>query len=1066
VNTLTKLLLPISMVATLAACGGGGYGGDNDNPPPAPPAGIAVADAQFTAEKIEGLGFRGNGITEGRTDAAGKLKFGVGQTVEFFLGEGANRLIIGSATVAQAANNGVATIGLKDLREIQTAAAPFLDNVISLLVSLDANSDASDGITIDAATNTAIATAIAGKTLDFGKAADAFQTDPVVVALFGALNRTFVDAKAAVADFSTLFAQSRSSSIAITSDNSLVVVANRQKNSVSVIRVRAATGADVEELVIEFAVEKEPRFVAISPDDKRAYVTTAVGGSMSVIDLTATPKPTLVGEPVFVGLEPRGFALTPSGKYAFVALHTIGHIAVVDLQKLETQHFIETGGNPQAIAITNDGDGDDNDERVYVTRMFGELITPTRPDGFDDAKQGVIDTFTVGEGLAGQPHVEQINILPLASGFNADRRQFCRATRDQIEGTVLAAGNPPLIFFNSGADGTANINDRLANPTFCPNVNSQDASAGGEIGRVAQKVYPNMLFSALVRGRKLYVPNEGASPEPPVRFNVNVQALVGVVDRTQGSVGAEDPNLSLNLNSQVARETQPPEANAKDTLDRVFLNDVVAMDADRSGRNFLFVSRGGNYVIRAGLDGAGKLNILDNGTPQKALRLQTGNLPTGVAMSSDGTRAYANNELNTSVTALDLTTNVVLKRDINSSTPPAPGTQEHRNLVGKLVFFTALGVPDVLDANDDGVFDVALRDIDPLKHRGKASDNGWSSCASCHDDGHSDNVTWIFETGPRQTIPLEGMFSHDVEGVAARLLDQRVLNWSAVRGSNTDFNQNAIGIQGGIGFATETLTGNRSGLVFNHGPVFGVSDSLDALQEWVTTVRAPIVPQLAGATEGRVVFEQHCSSCHGGAKWTKSRTTPLYAVQPATASGIDAVFPENPIGAGFFNVLGGVIVGVKPFDAGLATNGPQLLSVTRGQNTLTILDKVGTFFAANTAQGQLEIRGAAAVGSPAGLQSTQGFGAFGGLGFNTPSLLGLSISAPYLHDGSAPTLEAAMDKHTIDIPDGQGGMTTVKVRDAVTQQELANLVNFLRTIEDDTPPVRSATDEFLEQNSP
>ena len=157
-----------------------------------------MADAQFAAEKIEGLGFRGNGITEGRTDAAGKLKFGVGQTVEFFLGEGANRLVIGSATVTQAANNGVATIGLKDLREVQTAAAPFLDNVISLLVSLDANSDVSDGIRIDAATNTAVATAIAGKTLDFGKAADAFKTDPVIVALFGALNRTFLDAKTAV----------------------------------------------------------------------------------------------------------------------------------------------------------------------------------------------------------------------------------------------------------------------------------------------------------------------------------------------------------------------------------------------------------------------------------------------------------------------------------------------------------------------------------------------------------------------------------------------------------------------------------------------------------------------------------------------------------------------------------------------------------------------------------------------------------------------------------------------------------------------------------------------------
>src|SRR5688572_1797030 len=519
-----------------------------------------------------------------------------------------------------------------------------------------------------------------------------------------------------------------------------------------------------------------------------------------------------------------------------------------------------------------------------------------------------------------------------------------------------------------------------------------------------------MLFAALVRGRKLYVPNEGASPEPPVRFNVNVQALVGVVDRTQGSAGAEDTNLSLNLNAQVAKEVQPPVANEKDTLDRVFLNDMVAMDADRSGRNFLFVSRGGNYVIRAGLDGAGKLNILDNGTPQKAQRLQTGNLPTGVAMSSDGTRAYANNELNTSVTALDLTNNVVLKRDINSSTPPAPGTQEHRNLVGKLVFFTALGVPDVLDANDDGVFDVALRDIDPLKHRGKASDNGWSSCASCHDDGHSDNVTWIFETGPRQTIPLEGMFSHDVEGVAARLLDQRVLNWSAVRGSNTDFNQNAIGIQGGIGFATETLAGNRSGLVFNHGPVFGVSDSLDALQEWATTIRAPIVPDLANEQPGRAVFDANCASCHGGAKWSKSQVTQAFLL--GNAGGLPATFPRNPLGAGFFELdpPGTGTPGVKPFDPALAVNGPQLLSITRDGVKVNILDDVGTFVGPKVLPaGQLEIRGAAAVAG----QSTQGFGAFGGAGFNSPSLLGLSTSAPYLHDGSAQTLEEVMAKHKL-----------------------------------------------------
>jgi DNA-binding beta-propeller fold protein YncE len=1067
VNTLTRSLLPAAVAATLAACGGGGYDdGGNNNPPPPPP--ITIADAQFAVEKIDGLGFRGNGITEGRTDATGNLKFGVGQTVEFFLGEGANKLVVGSATVTAAANNGVASIGLKDLKEVATTPT-FLDNVISLLVSLDANSDVSDGIKIDAATNTAIATAIAGKTLNFNQASDAFKADPVIAALFTALNRTFLDATTALADFSTLFPQSRSSSIAITSDNTRVVVANRQKSSVSIIRVRAQNGADAKELLAEIKIDKEPRFVAISPDDKRAYVTSAVGGTMAVIDLTATPKPVLVGQPVFVGLEPRGIAITPNGKHAFVALHTTGEVAVVDLEKLETQHFIQTGGNPQAVVITNDGDNDELDERVYVTRMFGETIDPVaRPDGFDDAKQGVVDSFTVASAVNAAAQISQIKLLPLAAGFNADRRQFCEITRGLMEGvTEVVPGQGPLVLFNSGANGDLDVNDKLANPTFCPNTNSADISAGGEIGRVAQKVYPNMLFSALVRGRRVYVPNEGASPEPPVRFNVNVQALVGVIDRTKGGGGLEDTNLTLNLNTQVAKETQPAEADARNTLDRLFLNDVVAVDADRAGRNFLFVSRGGNYVVRAGLDATGKLNILDGGTPPKAKRLQTGNMPTGVVMSSDGTRAYANNEINTSITALDLANNTVLERDIESSTPPAPGTQEHRNLVGKLVFFTALGVPDDLDTTGDGQFDIALRDIDPLKNRGKASDNGWSSCASCHDDGHSDNVTWIFEVGPRQTIPLEGMFTHDVPDVAGRLLDQRALNWSAVRGSNTDFNQNAIGIQGGTGFAKETAQGNRSGLVFNHGPVFGVSDSLDALQEWVTTVRAPIVPILPNAQPGRVVFEQHCASCHGGAKWTKSQVTQLFAFGQATNSGLDATFAENPIGAGFFNVVGGVIVGVKPFDAGLATNGPQLLSVTRGGSTLKLLDDVGTFFGAATAEGKLEIRGAAAVGalgSASGLQSTQGFGAFGGLGFNSPSLLGLSMSAPYLHDGSAQTLEDVMAKHKIDVPDGNGGTTKVTIQNAVNAQQLSDLLNFVRTIEDETPPVDSATDVFLEQN--
>ena len=308
-----------------------------------------------------------------------------------------------------------------------------------------------------------------------------------------------------------------------------------------------------------------------------------------------------------------------------------------------------------------------------------------------------------------------------------------------------------------------------------------------------------MLFGALVRGPLLYVPNVGAQPEPPVRFNVNVQGLVGVLNRVD-----RRRDRSVAQSQRTGREGNAAAPQARRPRRWTACSSTISwrVDADRRGKEFLFVSRGGNYVLRAKVGQDGKLNILD--AANKATRLQTGNLPSGVVMSRDGKRAYTNNELNTSITALDLDNNQVLARDIESSTPPAPGTVEHRRLFGKLAFFTALGVPDVIDENGDGRYDVALRDIDPLLHRNKASDNGWSSCASCHDDGHSDNVTWIFETGPRQTIPLEGTFAR------LDLNDQRLLNWSAVRGSNTDFNNNARGIQGGKGFATDVRGVNRT----------------------------------------------------------------------------------------------------------------------------------------------------------------------------------------------------------------------------------------------------------------
>jgi cytochrome c peroxidase len=70
----------------------------------------------------------------------------------------------------------------------------------------------------------------------------------------------------------------------------------------------------------------------------------------------------------------------------------------------------------------------------------------------------------------------------------------------------------------------------------------------------------------------------------------------------------------------------------------------------------------------------------------------------------------------------------------------------------------------------------------------------------------------------------------------------------------------------------------------------------------------------------------------------------------------------------------------------------------------------------------------------------------GTTGFDVPSLLGVGLTAPYLHDGSMPTLDALLRSGHPD-PKNTGH--------SLTDEEISLLVDFLRSIGLDTPPVDS-----------
>jgi YVTN family beta-propeller protein len=789
-------------------------------------------------------------------------------------------------------------------------------------------------------------------------------------------------------------APGRSTSIALTSDERHVVVVNRLANSVSIIQVKNKKGRDVSNKIAEIPVGEEPRCVAIHPSDRAAYVTNAISGTVSVVNLN---QQTLVTE-LQVGTEPRGCALTADGSLLYVANLTEGTVSIIDtshpLRPVVTANKVQVGGRPWAVAITDKGTGKISDDTVFVTEVFAELnpdfsdpVFDGNGEARDRGKQGVVHAFPAGNA---KPTITKITLKPLAnSGFNANRimpNNFCGAAAHS------------LIF----CPDPNNINDP---------INTNDPQA----------VFPNQLTSGLIRGNRLYLPNIGSQPEPPEFFNVNVQALVYNVDT---SALKEVPAEDVNLNNQIKVETaQPPPS-----LDRTFGNDLVAIDGDAAGDKFVIVSHGGNQIFRAKLDASGQLDILNAAKTKVDCRLQTGNLPSGVAIRKDGTRAYADNEVNFSVTSMDTDNCLTLQLDISSSDPPAPGSLEHNSLVGNLAFFTALGIPD------NGFQGTDIRNIIPRNFRDKASKDAWSSCGSCHLDGLVDGTTHIFGTGPRQTKSLDGMFSKQNPD------DQALLNWSAVRGSNTDFNNNSRVNQGGCGFASDIFDpGNcfnkvnkmppgpntiANPAIYDHGITQGGSDALDAQTLWIfTAVRPLLQPQPAKTTAGRAVFGQFCASCHGGVKWTKS----------------EIFHRDNPAA---------VAQNGAPVDPGVSATANEFKSFTctgaKSSLTFNYLEKVGTF----NPKDPLEIRDNATAAI-----------ALGADGFNVPTLLSINFSAPYLHRGQAQTLEDVFPLHGLG-PQGVIFPPTTTIANTLTAAQQADLLVFLKSIDGTTVPFRSEADDF------
>ncbi|MBI3928349.1 MAG: beta-propeller fold lactonase family protein [Armatimonadetes bacterium] len=509
--------------------------------------------------------------------------------------------------------------------------------------------------------------------------------------------------------------------LGISANGTLLVAPNPENDTVSIFQI---DGDNVTRR-LQLAVGDDPQSAAIT-QNALAFVANAGSGTVSVIDLTRVipfGRATIL-DTVQVGTEPSAVITSPNDTMVYVANAASNTISVINANSFDVVATVDVGAVGafhRTLAITSDGDDQDNDEKLYTAAFFGAF----RP---------------------GQTGLDE--------GENDDREGrvgVISTNTNTLQGTIALA---PLAVsgFNSNGSLINNI----------PSTNPQTFTT-------PTAMFPNQLAGIALHPTlaRAYVVSTAASPDGPFRFNTNAQGMVSVFNtatdtEVTGTVaGNIIQNAPLNLNRGIQLDVG--------NVPRLFLTNPVAMAWRPNGSEAWVAIQNTDVLVRLTVNGAGIPTINAPATAGAStidrIDLEPGGkAPRGIAISPAGNRAYVFNFITRNLSLVNLDTRTVLGTVASANVPNEPAQ------LGAELFHTGRGP------------------------QGRMSSESWGGCIVCHPNGGlSDNVTWMFPAGPRQTISLDGMFARNDPN------DQRILNFSALRDENQDFELNTRNVFGGRG---------------------------------------------------------------------------------------------------------------------------------------------------------------------------------------------------------------------------------------------------------------------------
>ena len=571
---------------------------------------------------------------------------------------------------------------------------------------------------------------------------------------------------------------------------------------------------------------------------------------------------------------------------------------------------------------------------------------------------------------------------------------------------------------------------------------------GGVAGNPTVHASPNQLTAIAVANGKVFVTGTAASPEGPARFDNNLFPIVHVADlasATEVTGAAGTTNLARKVYDAIPT---PSVASPRFIPGELADLDFVA------GSNVAYaIGRAGDVMVRLTFGASVELGSTQNKEIDLAGSDAIGKCqaPTGIVIDTEGQRAYVNCWITRRLGVVDLAAQQLTQ---TFEAAPAPATAADLAIQrGKRFYFTGRGRWSANVGN------------------GAKGGEGWSSCGSCHPDGLTDNVTWVFASGPRQTTSQDGTFSH-----GAGPQKMRILNWTGIFDEHHDFERNTRDVSGGLGAITTAPTPADCNALDKETPVslVGIAglqkplkeladdtatatcghkdwDDVDAFVRTIEPVKANKAAPADQLARGRQVFtDGGCAKCHGGAGWTVSRrfyvptgtTNTSLAASPFTRP---AFFPQTWMydnGAAPRS-----LISAQPALAADATGPAEPAAVAIGQIACATRN-VGTFGAGADATRTAVLEQRPLNGALVAAQ--------GRAGYNVPSLYGLALGAPYLHHGQAPTLPALLTdaQFAFHTNAGNANMSVV----LANQAKLDDLVAFLFSIDATTPEIAVPTD--------